>query len=145
MTTTNSEALHTAIRRTLLNRAAGATDAGAIAEATLGTWRQIAARLAPVIGGRGVDALFGRSLSLATSSFPWLAVAGDHGDSAALLASLKARFAGRETDVAMEASYTLLATFIELLTTLIGEYLTERLLGSVWVSAPQESQQENAS
>ena len=144
MTTADSEALCSAIRRTLLNRAAGAPDAGAIAEATLGIWRQMAARLAPMIGARGVDALFVRSLYLTTSSFPWLAVAGDHGDSAALLASLKVRFAGRETDVAMEASYNLLATFTELLTTLIGEYLTERLLGSVWVPAPQESQQENA-
>ena len=129
----------------LVNRAASAADAGELAEATLCIWRKTAARLAPLLGVRGVDALFGRALHLTTSSFPWLAVAGDHGDSAALLATLKARFAHREMDVAIEASYTLLTNFADLLVILIGDYLTERLLGPVWVPAPKIIQQESAS
>ena len=53
-------------------RSAGeAPDASAIAEATLNTWRQVAARLAPVIGARGVDALFSRSLHVTSQDLPW--------------------------------------------------------------------------
>ena len=130
MSTAEPDLRRDAIRATLTQRAGGDPDASAIAEATLNTWHQVAARLAPVIGARGVDVLFSRSLHLTSSAFPWLAITGDHGDSAALLASLKARLAGRETDAATEASHALLVTFTELLATLIGESLTERLLSS---------------
>ena len=121
-----------AIRRTLAQRAGGTPDTSAIAEATFSTWRQMAARLAPLIGARGVDVLFSRSLHLTSKAFPWVAIAGDHADSAASLASFKACFETRETAVAAEASYALLLTFTELLETLIGESLTERLLGPIW-------------
>jgi hypothetical protein len=134
-----------AIRRTLANLAGSAADASAVAEATLSTWHEMAARLAPVIGVQGVDVLFKRSLHLTSTTFPWLAIAGDRGDSAALLASLKTRLAGREKDVAAEASHTLLVTFTELLAALIGESLTERLLGPVWAPPSPASEQETTS
>lgn len=136
MSTANSDLTREAIRRTLAHGAGVVPDASAVAEATLSTWRQVAARLAPVIGARGVDALFNRSLHLTSSAFPWLKISGDHGgggDGAPLLASLQSLLAGRETDDAAEACHSLLVTFVVLLTTLIGESLTERLLGPVWV------------
>jgi hypothetical protein len=136
---------HEAIRRTLAQGAGEAPDASAIAEATLSTWQQVAARLAPVIGARGVDALFSRSLHVTSKTCPGLATAGNDGNSAALLAGLKARLAGQETAAAAEASQALLVNFTELLATLIGASLTERLLAPVWLPPPPESAQETTS
>ncbi|TVR67501.1 MAG: hypothetical protein EA420_00450 [Candidatus Competibacteraceae bacterium] len=103
----------------------------------------MADRLAPVIGVRGVDALFGRSLHVTSKTFPWLAMAGNDGSSAALLTGLKVRLAGQEPAAVAEASAVLLGNFTELLTTLIGASLTERLLAPVWLPSPPESEQES--
>jgi len=124
---------HEAMRRTLAQGAGEAPNASAIAEATLNIWRQVATRLTPVIGVRGVDALFSRSLHVTSKTFPWLSMAGNDGNSNALLASLNVRLASQETAAAAEASDALLVTFTELLATLIGESLTDRLLVPVWV------------
>ena len=140
MPTTDSR--REAIRRTLEERSKGASDAAAIAEATICTWRQIADRLAPVIGVQGVDVLFVRSLHLTSAAFPWLATSGDRRDSAAQLASLKTCLAGREPESAAKASNTLLVTFTELLNTLIGDSLTGHLLAPVWEPQASESVQE---
>ena len=144
MSTTSNDLHHEAIRRTLAQGAGEAPDASVIAEATLNTWRQVTDRLAPVIGARGVDALFSRSLHVTSKTFPWLAMAGNDGNSAALLAGLKLRLAGQETAAAAQASYSLLVNFTELLATLIGASLTERLLAPVWRPPSPESEQESA-
>jgi hypothetical protein len=130
------------IRIALTDRAGGAPDASAIAEAALSTWHLVAAQIIPVIGIGGVNVLFNRSLHLTCSSFPWLIIPGDHRDSAVLLANLKERLAGRETDAAAEASYTLLVTFVELLMSMIGDSLTERLLSTVWEPPSSERESE---
>jgi hypothetical protein len=113
-----------------------------VAEATLIIWRRMAALLAPVIGVRGVDVLFSRALQLTSKAFPCLAIAGAQGDSAVLLANLKAKLAANATNDAMEAGHALLVTFTELLSTLIGESLTERLLSPVLASPAPISEQE---
>ncbi|OGT95774.1 MAG: hypothetical protein A2X80_01075 [Geobacteraceae bacterium GWB2_52_12] len=105
----------------------------------------MADRLTPVIGVKGVDMLFKRTLHVTSLTFPWLAIAEGHKNSDALLADLKARLASRETEDAVEASYTLLVTFTELLATLIGLSLTERLLRPVWVPCSSVSGQETKS
>ena len=144
MSTQDHDSLRSALRAALARHAGGAPDASVVAEATLGTWQDMAARLEPVIGARGVDALFDRSLQLASRSFPWLAIAGDRGNRAALLAGLRARIAARETADAVEAGNALLLTFTELLQTLIGEPLTGRLLGPVSSPPPPASEPETA-
>jgi hypothetical protein len=93
-----------------------------------------------VIGTRGVDILFSRSLHVTSKTFPCLAIAGNYGDSAAPLASVKARIETCELTVATEASYFLLVTFTELLAALIGESLTERLLDPVLAPPPLEQE-----
>jgi hypothetical protein len=90
-----------------------------------------------------VEVLFSRSLHLTSLSIPWLSVDGDYGDTATLLATLKTRLAERDTDAAEEASHALLLSFTELLTTLIGKPLTERLLAPVWEPPSPESEREN--
>lgn len=145
MPTTDRDLYRKAIRRTLAQRAGDASDASAVAEATFIIWHEVAARIIPVIGVGGADILFNRSLHLTCTAFPWLTIVGDHRDSAALLANIKARLAGSETETATEASYALLVTFVELLSTLIGESLTGRLLSPVWADQQKPSYQESTS
>lgn len=144
MSTTDGDLIREAIRRTLTQRTVGAPDASAVAEATLTTWHQMAARLAPVIGARGVDALFSRALHVTSSAYPWLAIAGGRGDSAAHLAGLTVQLEANKAAVAAEASHALLVNFTELLATLIGESLTVRLLAPVWAPLTPSSEQEAA-
>lgn len=144
MGTVKHDMLRGAIRATLAHRAGDSPDAGTVAEATISTWHQMVAQLAPVIGVRGVDVLFSRALHLASTSFPWLAFAEEQEVGAAQQASFKAQLEISETAVAAEASCTLLVTFTEQLATLIGSPLTERLLRPVWASPSPASDQEIA-
>jgi hypothetical protein len=139
---TNQEGLREAIRKTLAHRAGEFRDASIVAGATISIWNEIAALLEPVIGRRGVDVIFRRSLYLVSKDFALLALNDKNEDNSALLANLNARLASLYTENAAEAGYILLLTFTELLTTLIGEPLTERLLHSVWASEPLSSTQE---
>jgi hypothetical protein len=143
---TESDLQRAAIRRTLQQHAGRKADAKAVAAATLGIWTQMVTRLAPVIGVRGVDVIFRRALHLTQNDFAWLALAGgaEKGD-ADLLATIKERLESCEPEVATEASYTLLVTFTELLTALIGESLVGRLFDPVWGPSSPASEQESSS
>jgi hypothetical protein len=142
MQTTDSHLLRETIRATLKQRAGNLPETKAVSEATATTWRLVEAQLAPVIGTRGLDILFRRALHQTTTAFPWLAASVDRGGSAGPLPSLMACLATQHTTAAANAAYALLLTFAELLATLIGESLTERLLAPVWAPV---SEQENAS
>lgn len=133
-----------AIRKTLAHRAGGASDASAIAEATVTIWQQVAVSLSPIIGAGGVDVLTGRAVHLTSGAFPCLADAGLQGDSATLLAGVKNRLAGSQSNIAEEASLALFTNFVELLTTLIGESLTARFLSTVWVPPLSTSEKETS-
>lgn len=146
MSTPKNEPNRAAIRRALVHRAGDTPDACAVAKATLELWNQVVALLAPVIGTRGVDALLSRSLHLTGRIYPLLAMAaGDQRDMATLLGAVNARLASCEMNEALEASHALLVNFTELLSTLIGESLTEQLLRPAWAVPPQASVQETES
>ena len=121
-----------AIRQTLLLQTVTAHQTSAVADAVLDIWKQMAARLEPVVGARGVDVLFGRALQLTSKEFPWLKTSADSGNSAASLSSIRDCLEARDKDVAAEVGLALIAGFTELLAGLIGEPLTDRLLGTVW-------------
>ena len=121
-----------AIRSTLAHCAGEAPDSSAIAEAALGMWSRTSHRLEPVIGLRGVDALFNRALHVTCRTYPWLATTAVEEDGTAQLVGLRLRLASRDRVEAEEASYVLLMTFTLLLANLIGESLTKRLLAPVW-------------
>jgi hypothetical protein len=129
--------------RTALVERAGLAGAYTV-EATAATWRLVAAQLTPVIGARGFEVLFGRALHMTSTTVPWLVVGADRGDGASPLPSLERCLALQDPAAAAEARYTLLLTFIELLTVLIGESLTTRLLAPVWASPSLLSAQESA-
>ena len=138
-----SDSYRETIRMTLAQRAGEPTGASTVAAATLIIWQLMAAKLEPVIGARGVEVLFLRALHLTSASFPWLAIAHTQRESAAL--QVKTQLAQQEINVATEAAYNLLVTFTELLSTLIGESLAERLLSPVWVPSSGVSRKETVS
>jgi hypothetical protein len=118
-------------------------DPGTAAEAAVAAWEEIGARLAPVLGPRGVAAIYQRSLRLTLRAHPWLAPAceappaGEH-------AALHAALAAQEESVAAAASAQLLANFRALLHDLIGDALTARLLAPPQRAPPDSAPTKEA-
>ncbi|WP_367847127.1 hypothetical protein [Rhodoferax sp. WC2427] len=131
------------VHGTLTQRAGGSPDVSAMVEAVSRTWQFMAAQLEPVIGERGVGVLLDRALHLTGKNFPWLVDPGPPQDHADRLTRLQARFASRDLQESAAAGCALLVTFTELLASLIGDSLTERLLASVWLDAPPPSDQDH--
>jgi hypothetical protein len=114
-------------RQLLAFEDASSGSAGGNAAADSRVYDKLKARLAPLVGAAGVQMLFARSAKLVRDEFPFLA-AGCVDDSAKLSACLQAQ----DPAVAREAATALFATFLALLTTFIGERLTNQLLRTVW-------------
>lgn len=131
MQTTDRDVLRDAIRRVLTDD----LGKGPARSITVDVWRQISVQLAPVIGERGVEVLLGRALHVTSAAFPWSASARGHGSGAGSLGAFVARLEARDANATAEASQALLATFTELLASLIGASLSERLLAPVWTSS----------
>lgn len=109
-------------------------DSRQIAELVVTSCQAIDGALAPIIGQRGVAALYKRSLHLAGRTHVWLASAQQGVPSAMDLAALASLLAQRSSAEAATAGGLLLQTFHDLLTTLVGPSLTEQLLRSVWAT-----------
>ena len=122
------------IAASLAQRAGGPASADQVADATVAAWRDINSTLNPIIGTRGVAALYRRSLFLQRQAHPWLAGALDGPATGIDLAVLKSVLAQQDSDAAAAAGGAALQTFHELLTNLVGASLTERLLRSVWAT-----------
>jgi hypothetical protein len=134
-----------AIKRVVSQSIGNAKSVPGVARSSLAIWQQVANRLEPTIGAGGVQVLFGRALHLASRKFPWLSVGKQHvdiGDLNTALIDLSGAFINREPAEAVDGACELLAAFAELLESLIGETLTERLLGDIWV--PPQPTVENA-
>ena len=107
-------------------------DTEGVVDAALSQWREVFAALVPIIGQRGVAALFKRSLHLRQAEHPFLSLpAHPPDDFVALRAALLQQTAG----VAKAANGALLRTFVDLLGRLIGTALTERLIGFAQIPA----------
>jgi hypothetical protein len=117
----------------LTQRVAEDANSRQIADAIGAMWADIESALQPVLGRRGVVALFKRTLHLTATRYPWLAALKPGGaDSAADLAELTELFAEQSPATVTEAGCALFAIFRDLLTTLIGDRLSERLLQAAW-------------
>jgi hypothetical protein len=101
-------------------------------------YEKLDAQLAPLLGRAGVRALFARSAKMAETELASFADATD--DAAKLIARLQSL----EPAVASEAAVALFGTFLELVTTFIGERLTVQVLRRAWPAieetAPRETQ-----
>lgn len=117
-----------------LSRRAGTSDAPAqnVAECVIAVLREIELALGPVIGPRGVAALLDRSLHRAAQPHPWLAEARDVRDATPDLQRLVRTLAARPVDDIVAAGAEILQAFHDLLVSLVGQPLTQRLVGRVW-------------
>ena len=116
----------------LHGRVKDGADADQLADAIVAVWREIDQALHPIIGHRGVAALYNRSLKLTAAAYPWLA----QGHAGALAAvdptALRATLVQQVPAEAAAAGSALFETFCGLLASLVGESLTQRLLHTVW-------------
>jgi hypothetical protein len=110
-------------------------DAAQIAEAVFAIWAEIDDALTPILGPQGVVALFRRSLHLTTLSHPWVTAQHDGTPTSMDPAALKAELARQSSAVAAVGGNAFLQNFYELLASLVGASLAERLLRSVWANS----------
>jgi hypothetical protein len=104
-------------------------------------WRRLAAHLRPLIGESGFCALFLRGIRLTAAQFDWL-VASQPGKSIErAVGGLGEAFAAADAASARAANAVLLNTFTKLLSDLIGDALTFRILDS---ASNGEDEQKNA-
>lgn len=120
------------MRASLAPLARAGASAEHIGNAARSMWRDIDAALSPIIGQRGVAALYKRSLYLARADHPCLVAVYDAASTRDEFAALQASLSEQESPDAAFANDALLQTFCSLLITLIGASLTERLLQTVW-------------
>ena len=96
--------------------------------------QEIELALVPIVGQRGVAALFARSLQLSVKTHPWL----NGGENGAALAFNAAAFcsalSAQARPDAVAGACLLLQTFCELLANLVGRALTDRLLRTPWLT-----------
>lgn len=116
-----------------LHMAAG-TDVRAIAARAVAAWTGIDAALSPVIGRRGVAALYKRSLHLSAIEYPWLANIAQGGSEPGDFSALEQAIGQQAAAHGAAAHAAVLKKFREMLANLIGESLTERLLQPVWTN-----------
>ena len=114
-----------------------------IADAAVSTWQSVHASLAPVIGPRGVSALYVRSLHLACEAHPWLATVRQATVAPGDFVSLRCALAQQPDGTAAAANGELLQRFQAMLTNLIGSSLSARLLGAV-AAAPAAARDPGA-
>ena len=103
-------------------------DAHAIAALAVAEWRRVDAVLSPVIGHGGVAALYRRSLFLVRAERPWLPGVHAGALDPVEFSELQAALALQSADEAGAANEALQRTFHDLLASLVGSALTERLL-----------------
>lgn len=110
-------------------RTGKAPSAEEVANAIVATLRDVYLVLTPILGLGGVAALYRRSLFLCSSRHKCLCnFEGSDPD----FAWLRSLLAEQSSDTAIIYGDDLLKTFNDLLTSLIGSSLCERLLRSVW-------------
>jgi hypothetical protein len=110
-------------------------------ECAAAAWRvyeKLNARLAPLLGSAGVQALLVRSAKVAQADFASLAdVATPEG-----LTRLGSCLQALDPAIAAQAAATLFGTFLELMGTFIGERLTVVVLRSAWPAIAETAPRE---
>jgi hypothetical protein len=112
----------------LRKRFANDVGAAAVAAAAVELWREVDCSLRPIIGQRGVVALFNRSGQLTALEHPWLEGVRQDPDAELQLSVIANVFSQQEARAAISGGDALLLAFHQLLGALIGMSLSERLL-----------------
>jgi hypothetical protein len=113
----------------------------ATAERALAMWNRITRKFGPLLGPGSADLLFTRSLDENRARFPWLPTP-DPGGGDTSYEGLEASLAQRSPDEIVASTRALLATYIDLLTTLIGARLTKQFLRSAFPADEAERNKE---
>jgi hypothetical protein len=121
------------IAASLARRGDGDANAGQIAEEVFGKCQAIEAALAPIIGVRGVAALYKRSLHLAARNHPWLTDRPSAMQPTEDIAVMKTLLSRQTSADAALGGAAFLQALHDLLASLVGHSLTERLLRSAWI------------
>jgi hypothetical protein len=116
----------------LAHRLTQGADAIEAAEALAAVWREVDLALQPIVGRRGVVALFNRSVHLTAAVHPWLAAARQDPAAELDVDALKSLFGRQGAAQAVLCGNSLLQSFRQVLATLIGASLSERLLRPAW-------------
>lgn len=117
---------------TLAEQVGEGADAARVADHVVAVWQQVEEALTPIIGQRGVAALYKRSLYLVAQEHPWLARLREADPPAVDAAALRSALAQQDAAAAAAGGGALLQTFHELLASLVGPSLTGRLLAAAW-------------
>ncbi|MDB5774954.1 MAG: hypothetical protein JWP38_1087 [Herbaspirillum sp.] len=123
------------IKMLAFNDAASHADAVARAE---DIWGRLATHLSQLIGETGFNALYGRSVRLVLVQFDWLTMPKSSQSPGTLFTTLKNNLLSVDAASANDANIALLDTFTKLLSGLIGEALTTRLLHTALADEPEE-------
>ena len=94
--------------------------------------KDIGIALTPIVGPRGVAALYKRSLFLTSHQYPVLSGLHEGIQTTMDLSRLTTTLASLSEAEANTVGAALLQSFYELLSSLVGLSLTERLLSSLW-------------
>ncbi len=120
----------------IVERGEGATTVVAVAAAIASTWSAIDDALSPIIGKRGMSALYQRSVYVTSSAHPALASLRAEAQAAMDLEALTSALAQLDLAGAAMTGDALLQTFADLLASLVGPGLAERLLTPVLSHLP---------
>jgi hypothetical protein len=114
-----------------------------VAASAVRVYTRLLTCLSAIVGEAGGIGLFRRSLRLTEATFPFYSAVRD-ATSDTLLSAVGRCLQAQHAEMAFEASVELLAIYIEMLTTFIGQRLTEQLLRETWpdlhTSVSEESQ-----
>ena len=136
----------TPMMQSMFARQSAGADAPRVAATAVAIWKDVGMALSPIIGQPGVDALFKRSIYLGRSAHPCLARVVEDKAQPDGLVTLRAVLAQQTSGMAVAANIAVLQSFQDLLISLIGLSLTERLLRPVWDKPSSgQAEQDNAS
>lgn len=120
------------IAAVLANRIRNDASAGSASKGVVSLCADIGAALTPIVGARGVAALYKRSLFLTCQTHPALSALHESVQSTMDLSQLEAALKPLSEAEANNVGTALLESFHALLGSLVGLSLTERLLSSLW-------------
>lgn len=126
-----------------ISEAALARHPGAVVDATIHLWRKLAPELIPIIGERGFETLYSRSIRLACVQYPWMKQGGEGPPDNNDFPQLRQCLQTQDDAQASQASMALFTIFFDTLASLIGEALTKHLLRSAWGQETSEIRREN--
>ena len=139
---------HAAVRQLALKviaqRAGPTAGAEALAAAAQHAYDDLAQVSATLIGDVGVEALTGRAVHLAQREYPWLVQTRETEQAEGPFAAVKTCLERQDPAVANECVGAVLAIFMGLLVTFIGEPLTAGILRKAWPGAFSDAHTSDA-